>query len=173
MKRALITLSISLCILLPALYLFSREEELYSFAIGYISSSLVLLASFRNYAKAVQARLEAGVVDISDDRDTIDRLEDPYGLYEEENGNDDEEKDIREIIKKEKALMKRKRRSLIRVLADASPALSILRLGAYLLLIGGFFYLNKTGRLDILHYLISLFIPVLLTVWSLMAEAKE
>ncbi len=171
MKRALITLSISLCILLPALYLFSREEELYSFAIGYISSSLVLLASFRNYAKAVQARLEAGVVDISDDRDTIDRLEDPYGLYEEE--NDDEEKDIREIIKKEKALMKRKRRSLIRVLADASPALSILRLGAYLLLIGGFFYLNKTGRLDILHYLISLFIPVLLTVWSLMAEAKE
>jgi len=171
MKRALITLSISLCILLPALYLFSREKELYSFAIGYISSSLVLLASFRNYAKAVQARLEAGVVDISDDRDTIDRLEDPYGLYEEE--NDDEEKDIREIIKKEKALMKRKRRSLIRVLADASPALSILRLGAYLLLIGGFFYLNKTGRLDILHYLISLFIPVLLTVWSLMAEAKE
>ena len=171
MKRALITLSISLCILLPALYLFSREEELYSFAIGYISSSLVLLASFRNYAKAVQARLEAGVVDISDDRDTIDRLEDPYGLYEEE--NDDEEKDIREIIKKEKALMKRKRRPLIRVLADASPALSILRLGAYLLLIGGFFYLNKTGRLDILHYLISLFIPVLLTVWSLMAEAKE
>ena len=124
--------------------------------IGFITSSIVIFASLFSYRKMVTKRLENEVVTPEDNRDTIDKIEDPYNIY-----------DTKDIINEEKQRLKENRRSLLEVLQDSKSALSIYRLGAYGILILGFFYLNSNSLLDIPSYLFSLSIPPIIIIFSL------
>ncbi|HHD79253.1 MAG TPA: hypothetical protein ENK98_06440 [Epsilonproteobacteria bacterium] len=79
--------------------------------IGFISASLVMLASMNAYKRMVDARVENNIITMDDSRDTIDKLEDVHDLYSEE-VKEDENVDIRDAIKDEKSRMKKNRRSL-------------------------------------------------------------
>ena len=125
--------------------------------IGFISSSLVIFASMFSYKKMINSRLDSEIVVPEDNRDTIDKIEDPYNLYVED----------KDIIKEEKKRLKDSRRSILEVLRDSKSALSIYRLGAYFVLILGFFYLNSSNILDIVSYLFSLAIPPIIIIFSL------
>jgi len=138
--------------------------------IGFISSSLIMFASIVSYRNMVQARVDMGMVVADDNRDTLDKIEDPFDLYGEDSTNDKKNKNFKDVIVEEKKSLKKNRRSLWQTTKDSKAALSFYRLGAYGILIFGFFYLNNNKILDIASYLFSLSIPPVIVVLMLIRQ---
>jgi len=140
--------------------------------IGFWSSALVLTASMFSYSSMVKRRLADGMVVMDDDRDELDKLDDPHDLYADEEVVDSTE-DIKIAIKEEKEQMKKNRRTFAQAFRDSRASLSIFRLGAYGLLFVGFLYLSKSHTLDIAVYLTALTLPMLITVFVLMIKKGD
>lgn len=138
--------------------------------IAFLSSSLIMFASIISYRNMVQARVDMGMVVADDNRDTLDKIEDPFDLYSEDNPNDKEDKTLKEVVVEEKKNLKKDRRSLWQTTKDSKAALSFYRLGAYAILIFGFFYLNNNENLDIPSYLSALALPPVIVVIMLMRQ---
>ena len=151
---------------------FFQTQYLYAFEIGFISSSLVMFASLIAYRRMVNTRVEHNIITIDDSKDVIDLLEDPYDLYSEDKKNEDIEEDLVSVVKEERQKLKANHRSLFEILKDTKAALSFYRLGAYMLLILGFLYLNRQGLLHIPSYIIALGLPPLLMVLILLQHQK-
>ncbi len=137
--------------------------------IGFVSASLVMLASMKSYRRMVAARVEQQIITLDDKRDTIEKLEDPYDLYSED-VIEDESADMRDAIKEEKARMRKNKRSIAETLRDTKAALSLSRIGAYVVLILGFFYLNRHGLLVVPAYILALSVPMLVVVFVLLSK---
>ena len=150
-------------------YLSGERTWLINTQIGFITSSLVMFGSILSYRSMVYARLNVGAIS-DDERDTLDKLEDPYDLYDEEKVKNDEDKTLVEVVKEERENLKKNRRSFLETTKDSKAAFSFYRLGAYMLLIFGFFYLNNNKILDIPSYLFSLFIPSVIISIMLMRK---
>ncbi len=146
--------------------LYGGREEMISFLIAYISSAVVLLISFRNYKRVVQRGVEAKSM-VVDNRDSIERIDDPFDLYSKENREFESEASLREIIKAQKRALKRGRGSLKERVESTLYAFSPLRLFSYFLLIFGFLYLLKHKSLVLSYYLSALIIPVILVIFYL------
>ena len=166
-KHILITL-VGVNILAVAVLIFLNIKYLYAFEVAFISSSLVIFSSLKSYRNMVEARVEHGVITLDDSKDVIDKLEDPYDLYSE----DVMEEDVVEVVKQERKKSK-DNRSLFQILKDTKAALSFYRLGAYLVLILGFLYLNRHGLLHIPSYIIALGLPPFLIVTVLLSEQHD
>lgn len=121
-----------------------------SFIVAVFSSMLIVLGSLYAYRNMIQSRV--GDVDISDTKDAIDMMDDPYDLYEEE--REQEITDIKTMIKEEKA--RQKGNILKNTTQNASAMVSIYRLLPYGFLIVGFIALKNSNSLSILPYLIGL-----------------
>ena len=171
-RKILITLVTVDVILLFGSIIFFDMKVLYNTQIGYITSTLVMVASIVSYRRMVNARVEHNIITMDDSKDVIDKLEDPYDLYSED-AVEDEEKDFVETVKEEKKKLKENRRTVYQTIKDTKAALSIYRLGAYALLILGFLYLNRQGLLHIPSYIISLGIPSMILVWVLLKEKEN
>jgi len=139
--------------------------------IGFISSTLVMIASMISYRRMVNARVEHNIITVDDSKDVIDKLEDPYDLYSEEIV-EEEEVDLAQTVKEEKKRLKENRRTLLQVLKDTKAALSLYRLGAYAVLILGFLYLHRHGLFDIPSYIVALGIPPLIIVTTLIRNKE-
>ena len=148
--------------------LFFDEKVLLNTQIGFLSASLVMLGSMKSYKRMVDARVEHEVITTDIDRDVIDKLEDPHDLYSEERVEEPVE-DMRTAIKEEKKRLKANRRTLFEVLRDTKGALSLYRIGAYVLLILGFLYLNRHGLLHLPSYLLSIGLPPLIVAFMLVS----
>jgi len=151
--------------------IFFDIKMLWNTQIGFISASLVILASMKSYQRMVDARVEHGIITIDDSKDVIDKLEDPYDLYSEE-VIEEEEKSLVEVVKDERKKLKDSR-SLIQILKDTKAALSVYRLGAYAILILGFLYLNRHELLHIPSYILALSIPMLVVVYILISNKEN
>ncbi len=138
--------------------------------IGFISSLLIMFASMISYRNMVENRVDLGMVVAEDNRDTIDKLEDPYDIFTEDERDDDGKKAFKEIVQEERDQLKKSKRSIWQVTKDSKAALSFYRLGAYLLLVLGFFYLNNNKLLDIGSYLFALSLPPVVVVIMLMRQ---
>ena len=148
--------------------IFFDINMLWNTQIGFISSSLVMLASMKSYQRMVDARVEHNVITYDDSKDVIDQLEDPYDLYSEDVVA---EEDVVEVVKEERKKLK-DGRSLGQILKDTKAALSVYRLGAYAVLILGFLYLNRHEYLHIPSYILAISIPMFVMVFVLL-QAKE
>ncbi len=155
-------------LLLLASALFFDEKVLLNTQIGFLSASMVMLGSMKSYKRMVDARVENEVITTDIDRDVIDKLEDPHDLYSDENIEEPVE-DMRTAIKEEKKRLKANRRTLFEVLRDTKGALSLYRIGAYVLLILGFLYLNRHGLLHLPSYLLSIGLPPLIVAFMLVS----
>ena len=155
-------------LLLLASALFFDEKVLLNTQIGFLSASMVMLGSMKSYKRMVDARVENEVITTNIDRDVIDKLEDPHDLYSDENIEEPVE-DMRTAIKEEKKRLKVNRRTLFEVLRDTKGALSLYRIGAYVLLILGFLYLNRHGLLHLPSYLLSIGLPPLIVAFMLVS----
>ncbi|WP_309497752.1 hypothetical protein [Sulfurovum sp.] len=168
--KALVVVDI-LIILLSVI--FFDIKTVWSTQIGFISASLIMLASMRSYRRMVNARVEHNIITIDDSKDVIDKLEDPYDLYSEDVVEDEEEKDLKEVVKEERQKLKDNRRSMGQTLKDTKAALSIYRLSAYIVLILGFLYLNRNELLQIPSYILALSLPMFIVVYVLMSEKEQ
>lgn len=170
-RKILITLVAVDVLLLLTSIIFFDMKVLYNTQIGYITSTLVMVASIVSYRRMVNARVEHNIITMDDSKDVIDKLEDPYDIYSED-VIEDEEKDFVETVKEEKKKLKENRRSVYQTIKDTKAALSIYRLGAYAVLILGFLYLNRHGLLHIPSYILALGIPPVIIV-ALLLKDKE
>jgi len=155
-------------LILLASALFFDEKVMLNTQIGFLSASLVMLGSMKSYKRMVDARVEHEVITTDIDRDVIDKLEDPHDLYSEEHAEEPVE-DMRTAIKEEKKRLKANRRTLFEVLRDTKGALSLYRIGAYVLLVLGFLYLNRHGLLHLPSYLFSIGLPPLIVAFILVS----
>ena len=171
-KILALLVSVDIVLLIIALIFFDIKV-LYSTQIGYITATLVMVASIVSYRRMVNARVKHKIITMDDTKDTIDKLEDPYDLYSEDVVDEEEEKNLAETVKEEKKKLKKNRRSVFQTIKDTKAALSIYRLGAYALLILGFLYLNRQELLHIPAYIISLGIPSVIIVWMLIKEKEQ
>lgn len=149
------------------LYINSSKAIFYTFVVAFSSSAIVVLASFKNYKNMVDSRVETSSGEEFDDRDTIDKLEDPYNLYDEIE-EIDENQNIKDIIKAQKAELKKNKRPVGQFLKDSARAFNYIRLIAYAILVIGFFALLKSNNLNIFTYLATLIIPNIVAVIFLM-----
>ena len=171
-RKILIILVVVDILLALGSIIFFDIKVLYNTQIGYITSTLVMVASIVSYRRMVNARVEHNIITVDDSKDVIDKLEDPYDLYSEDIV-EHEEKDFVATVKEEKKKLKENRRTVYQTIKDTKAALSIYRLGAYALLILGFLYLNRQGLLHIPSYIISLGIPSVILVWVLLKEKEN
>lgn len=165
--RALKILLLADAVLIALSIIFFDIKVLYSTQIAFITSTLVILGSLFSYHRMVNSRVEYNIISEEDERDLLDKLDDPHDLYSEEIVDDPDE-DLKDAIHKEKRKLRENRRSLFEVLKDTSAALSLYRLGAYFLLFIGFLYLNRNGLLHVPSYLIGLGIPIVAIVVTLL-----
>ena len=152
--------------------IFFDIKILYNTQFGFISATLVMIASMISYRRMVNTRVEHNVITYDDSKDVIDKLEDPHDLYSEE-VVEEEEKDLVETVKEEKKKLKENRRTLYQTLKDTKAALSVYRLGAYAVLVLGFLYLNRHGLLHIPSYILALSIPPMVIVIVLMMNKEN
>ncbi len=171
-RKILIVLVVVDILLALVSVIFFDMKVLFNTQIGYITATLVMVASIVSYRRMVNARVKHNIVTMDDSKDTIDKLEDPYDLYSED-VVENEEKDFSATVKEEKKKLKENRRTVYQTIKDTKAALSIYRLGAYALLILGFLYLNRQGLLHIPSYIISLGIPSVILVWVLLKEKEN
>ncbi len=155
--------------------IFFDIKILYNTQIGFISATLVIIASMISYRRMVNTAVEHNVIAMDDSKDVIDKLEDPYDLYSEEvieEVLEDEEKDLVETVKEEKKRLKENKRTFSQTIKDSKAAFSFYRLGAYAVLVLGFLYLNRQGLLHIPSYILALSIPpmVIVTVFMMNKE---
>ena len=155
--------------------IFFDIKVLYNTQVGFISSTLVMFASIISYRRMVNTRVEHNIVTFDDSKDVIDQLEDPYDLYSEEVVESDEP-DLVETVKEEqeeKDKLKNNGRTLYQTLKDTKAALSVYRLGAYVLLILGFLYLNRHELLHIPSYIVALGLPSLIIAVMLLRKENK
>ena len=164
MKKVLATLFLVDIFLAFVIYIWKGQVWLINSQVAFISSSLIMLASMQSYKNMVSNALNAGAV-TDDGRDTLDKLEDPYDLYDEQENI--EEKTLVEVVKEERANLKKGRRSIWETTKDAKASFSFYRLSAYAILILGFFYLNTNQILELIPYLSFLAIPLFVVVFVL------
>ena len=167
-----VLLFVDLLLLLGSIF-FGGKVWVYNTQIGFISATLIMIASVISYRRMVNTRVEHGIVTMDDSKDVIDKLEDPYDLYSEDVTENEEEQDLVEVVKEERKKLKQSRRSLGQTLKDTKAALSIYRLAAYAVLILGFLYLNRQGLLHIPSYLLALSLPPMIIVIMLVTQKEN
>lgn len=151
--------------------IFFDIKTLWNTQFGFISASLVMLASMKSYKRMVDARVELNLVTMDDSQDVIDKLEDPYDLYSED-VIVEEDKSLVDVVKDEDQKSKKNSRTLNQTIKDAKTAFSLYRIGAYILLILGFFYLNRHELLQVPSYILALSIPMLVVVFVLLSNKE-
>ncbi|MBL1244652.1 MAG: hypothetical protein COA39_009750 [Sulfurimonas sp.] len=94
------------------------------------------------------------------DRDLLDTIEDPHGLYEEDSINEApaEELDLKTIVKEEKA--KIKTFSIKSMKHGVRGSVSVFRIVPYIFLVLGFIVLKNNNILELSVYLPSLLIGI-------------
>jgi hypothetical protein len=117
--------------------------------IGFFSSLAVILASLYSYRKMVDQSVASGAV-ISSNEDLLEKIEDPHGVYDE---NDSQEAILEETVEDDKKI------TTLEALKKSKAFVSFYRLGAYLMLAIGFLYLQSNHILHIPSYLFAIALP--------------
>ena len=126
--------------------------------VAFLSSMFVIVGASLAYKKMVITKVDAEAYE--GDRDLLDTIEDPHGLYDEEDINEApaEELDLKTIVKEEKA--KIKTFSVKSMKHGARGSVSVFRIVPYIFLVLGFIALENNNLLDLSAYLPSLFIGI-------------
>jgi len=120
---------------------------------------LVSIATFISYKKNVKKSVDLEVKKQEEDLDYIDKIDDPYDLY-----SDDIKEEIIENPTKEQiqeAMKPIKQNHFANFKKGLMSYSSFYRIGAYVILVIGFFYLNNNKLLEIVPYLLGfLIVPI-------------
>ena len=133
---------------------------------AFLSALLIIIGASYAYKKMILAKVESG--EYVEDRDLLDKIEDPHELYDDKEINHapPEELSLKEIVKEEKA--KVKPLNVKNMKQGIRGSLSLFRLLPYLFLILGFIALKNNNILDLWYYLPSLFVGIV--VGSLLSK---
>ncbi len=145
-------------ILLAGVYLLQGDMTgLLNTQVAALSAALVGVGSFLGYRQAINKQVEAYEGRAPDEQDMLDKIDDTYELFDDEEINEAElsNEEVKQIFAEEKAKVKQKS-SVKNVIRSYRGIFSPFRLFAYGFLIFGFFWLEGNGNLSILAYLLGL-----------------
>jgi len=170
-----IFISLNLCLTLYAIF-FQDMLWLLNIQVAFFSSLFISVASFFSYKKNVQNRLENidSSIILNEDRDEIEKIDDPYDLYSEYKEVAEDELSshkIKEIINEEKSRLKRN--FFKNTLFSMGGFLSIYRILGYICLIFGFFALSNNAIFIPIAFIIGLSIVPIGVLLSKLIKAKE
>jgi len=157
-KKAMLYMGLGQLIVLSSL---SHSTAVFmNVQMAFLSSLLVILGSSYAYRQMIIQKVERK--EVEDQRDLLDEIEDPHGLYDEEEINNApaEDLDLKAIVKEERAKIKTV--SMESVKHGVKGASSFFRLIPYVFLILGFISLANNGILDIAIYLPSLLLGIII-----------
>lgn len=133
-----------------ALLLVISNAVFTSFEVAMLSGAMITMGSLYAYRNMIRSKVIE--VDLDAHKDSIDMMDDPYDLYEDE--RDLEIADVKEMIKAEKKLQKQ---AIIENTVKNSGAwVSAYRLIPYAFFALGFITLENNQMLQLLPYLIGL-----------------
>jgi hypothetical protein len=133
-----------------------------------LSSLLVTVASYFSYKRVVEKRVKLEM-ESYDDRSELDKIEDPYDLYGEDDVNED--LDLKEVIKEERAKVVSLKATANNLAKSIGGALSIFRLLSYLFLFVSFLYLVNNQLFMVWAYVSGLFVvPLSALVFALLGR---
>jgi hypothetical protein len=163
----MIVLVVDLLLIMISLY--QGGGWLINSQLSFLSSLLVTLASYFSYKRVVEKRI-ALEAESFDDRDAMDKIDDPYDLYSEDI-DEDESKDLKEVIKEERAKVTSIKQTGVNLAKTAAGAFSPFRLGSYLFLFMAFLYLVNNHLFMIWAYVSGLFVvPLSALVFALLGR---
>ncbi len=142
-------------LLLAAVAMRMGMEWLISSQVAFFSSLLATLASFYAYGRMIDKKIEAGDIP-AEERDTLDQIEDRFELYDDEAHSSESVAELKAVIKEERRKIGGIKNSMQTLAKTIGAAISPLRVGAYLVLILGFLYLNRHDILEIWGYVSGL-----------------
>lgn len=163
MMRITVNKSIKIVLLVEILILSTKLisfEFFINLQIASISSFLIIFGSAYAHRKMILSDIQNQ--NIGYQRDFLDEVEDPHELYDDIDINDApaEELNLKEIVKEEKK--KIKTLSMKSMKKGVKASVSLFRLAPYVFLILGFIALKNNEILDIMIYLPSLMIGIIL-----------
>ena len=140
-------------VLILSSYLYS-SAVFANIQVAFMSSLLIVVGSSIAYKGMVKNQVDSDTYE--DERDLLDRIEDPHELYDEVaiNHTPVEELDLKAIVKEERA--KIKTFSLSSIKHGARGSVSLFRLVPYLFLVLGFIALKNNEVLNLGFYLPSI-----------------
>lgn len=133
-----------------ALLLVISKSVFTSFEVAMLSGAMITMGSLYAYRNMIRSKV--GEVDLDAHKDSIDMLDDPYDLYEDE--RDLEIADVKEMIKTEKKLQKQA--VFENTVKNSSAWVSAYRLLPYAFFAIGFITLQNTHMMHLLAYLVGL-----------------
>ncbi len=137
----------------------SNYSWLINIEVAFISSLLVSFATFISYKKNVLNSIDLELEKQKDDLDYIDKIDDPYDLYSDDIKEEIIENPTKEQIKE--AMKPIKQNYFANFKKGLISYSSFYRVGAYVFLVLGFFYLNNNKLLDVIPYLLGfLIVPI-------------
>lgn len=139
-----------------------------------LSAALVAAGSFMGYRHAVKEQVENLEGGVADEQDLLDKIDDTYELFEEEEEINEAElssEEIKTIFNDEKAKVKQKS-SVKNVVRSYKGIFSPFRLFAYGFLVFGFFWLEGNANLLIFPYLLGLSLLPATAVVSALTERR-
>jgi len=132
--------------------------------IAFSSSLLISLATFYSYKKNVLKSVDTNIKNQNEDIDFIDKIDDPYDLYSQDINEKIIENPTKEQI--QEAIKPVKQNHFANLKSSIFSFTSFYRIGSYVLLIIGFFYLNNNNLLDIYSYLFGFMILPIVSLFS-------
>ncbi len=144
-------LVLNIVLVLTSLYI--DPKWLLNSQIAFFSSLFVTISSFLSYKRVIKKRLESGVYE---DRDDIDKIEDRFDLYSDE--EDVTAKTLKEVIKEERAKQAGFKKGGENLIKSAGGIFNPLRLISYVVLFVGFIYLVNSKNLLVLPYLLGVLV---------------
>ncbi len=160
MMRTTVKKAISLFLAIEALIGVSYFYDFSLFInseVAFLSSFFVIVGSSFAYKKMVTTQVEKK--EYEELRDPLEKIEDPYELYDDKINNAPlEELDIKEIVKEEKAKIKTFNTTAMK--QGVKGGFSPFRLVPYLFLIVGFIALENNHYLDLKVYLPMLLVGI-------------
>jgi len=136
---------------------------LLNFELAFFTSMAIVFGSFHGYKHLVLKRLEQGE---GSDESLLEKIEDPYELYDEEQAvNEDESVDLAQVVKDEKARLKQNKETLKKTVKSSPGLFSVWRFVPYIVLVLSFIGLNNNNILDIPAFLIGLGLGILSAIF--------
>ncbi len=155
-KFALIFLVVDITIIILGLLL-GGDNFIVNSQVAVFCSMFIVIGTFLGYYRTVKAKTEILSEQINE-RDAIDKIDDPYDLYDEDFKINEQEdftsEEIKGIINEEKSRFKGN--AIKNTLSTMSGFASIYRIAGYALLVIGFFFLRNNEILNIYGFVVGI-----------------
>ena len=136
-----------------------------SLLVGFFSSAMILMATALSFSNMVKKSILNKNITLLDDRDVIDKIDDPYDLYSESDTQD-------LSLTEEKKLHKSQRISFLDSVKNSKASISLYRIFSYGLMVIGFFYLKDNHLFSPISYIMGITLPVLVVVIVLFVKGR-